>query len=224
MELTQTEENYLKALYRLTVEHDRQEEVGSTELSTYLDVKPASVNEMLKKLKEKELVSYMKYGKISLTEKGKNNALHIVRKHRIWETFLFRELEYKGNEVHEIAEQLEHIQSPDLIERLFKYLGKPKNDPHGEVIPMVKSECPISNPILLSKVKVDNMYAIHSFKVTGKAFFQYMERLDLHIGDKILVKEMQGFDHSLIVEKKEKSIHITEQVATSILVCKVDRW
>ncbi len=218
MDLTQTEENYLKGLYRLTIEHDTQDEVGSTELATHLAVKPASVNEMLKKLKEKELVSYVKYGKISLTQKGRSQALHIVRKHRIWETFLFQELEYEDNEVHEIAEQLEHIQSPDLIDRLFKYLGKPKKDPHGEAIPTVKTDNENSIPIFLSKVKRNQSYMILSFKDTSKSFLQYMEKLDLHIGDTILIKEILDFDRSFIVAKEEKEIHISEQVSATILV------
>lgn len=218
MELTQTEENYLKALYRLTSENDKQQQVTSTELAVQLSVKPASVNEMLKKLKEKSLVSYVKYGKISLTAIGLQQAVHVVRKHRIWETFLYQELEYKGEEVHEIAEQLEHIQSPDLIERLFNYLGKPKKDPHGEIIPKTQIESDLSQPIPLPNGKVGIAYTITAFKELGKPFLEYMEKIGLHIGDAIIMEEKHEFDNSITLLKNKKSIHISEQVSTAILI------
>lgn len=218
MELTQTEENYLKALYHLTSEPDKQQEVSTTELSTYLSVKPASANEMLKKLKEKELVSYVKYGKISLTKHGQSKAIHIVRKHRIWETFLFQELKYKGNEVHEIAEQLEHIQSPDLTERLFKYLGSPKKDPHGETIPMPQDKYLIAQKIPLSKGKVNKSYIIMSVKDIGKSFMQYLDKNGLTIGEKLTITEKHDFDNALTIVVNEIAIHISEQTAQHIFV------
>ncbi|PZP45983.1 MAG: iron-dependent repressor [Pseudopedobacter saltans] len=218
MELTQTEENYLKALYRLTSENDRQQQVSSTELSVQLSVKPASVNEMLKKLKEKSLVSYIKYGKISLTASGLQQAIHVVRKHRIWETFLYQELEYKGEEVHEIAEQLEHIQSPDLIDRLFNYLGKPKKDPHGEIIPKTQIESASVQQMLLPKGKIGIAYTITGFKELGKSFLDYMEKVGLHIGDIVVIEEKHTFDQSFTLLKNKQSIHISEQVALAILI------
>ncbi|MFT4204075.1 MAG: metal-dependent transcriptional regulator [Chitinophagaceae bacterium] len=221
MELTQTEENYLKVLYRLTLEQGKREGAGATELSLSLDVKPASVNEMLKKLKEKGLVSYVKYGKISLTDIGQSQALHIIRKHRIWETFLFQELKYRDDEVHEIAEQLEHIQSLDLIERLFGYLGKPKKDPHGETIPSIKTTSETTQQIPLSKGKTNVTYTINAFNNSGKTFLQYMDRLNLHPEKTILVKEIHDFDHSLTLETQGVDIHVSEQVAAAIIVSRI---
>jgi len=134
--LTQTEENYLKALHHLTLTLNEQEVTGTNQLAKHLNVKPATANDMLKKLKEKLFIEHEKYGKISLTEEGRRRALLIIRKHRIWETFLHDILKFNENEVHEIAEQLEHIQSDKLIDRLDAFLNFPKVDPHGTEIPI----------------------------------------------------------------------------------------
>jgi DtxR family Mn-dependent transcriptional regulator len=133
--LTQTKENYLKALLHLTSDGNEPEVTGTNQLAKYLNVRPATANDMLKKLKEKLLVEQEKYGKITLTEEGKSRALLIIRKHRIWETFLHDILHFEDDEVHEIAEQLEHIKSDKLIDRLDAFLNFPKVDPHGAEIP-----------------------------------------------------------------------------------------
>ena len=137
--LTYTEENYLKALLKSTFENGTNK-AGTNELALLLVVKPATVNHMLKKLKEKELVDYEKYGKIKLTNKGKKIALYIIRKHRLWETFLYQKLEFSWEEVHEVAEQLEHIQSEKLVDKLDKFLDYPEFDPHGDPIHIIKTE------------------------------------------------------------------------------------
>jgi len=133
--LTQTEENYLKALLHLTSDGNELEVTGTNQLAKYLKVRPATANDMLKKLKEKLLIEQERYGKISLTEEGRGRALLIIRKHRIWETFLHDILNFEDDEVHEIAEQLEHIKSDKLIDRLDAFLNFPKVDPHGAEIP-----------------------------------------------------------------------------------------
>ena len=138
--LSFTEENYLKALWHLTMDNTHKEEAGTNELAAHLNVKPATANDMLKKLKEKKLVDYKKYGKSSLTNIGKKLAIEVVRKHRLWETFLYEKLEFTWDEVHEVAEQLEHIKSQKLVDKLDKFLNYPKLDPHGDVIPNEKGE------------------------------------------------------------------------------------
>ncbi len=138
--LSFTEENYLKALWHLTIGNTLKDEAGTNELAAHLNVKPATSNDMLKKLKEKKLVDYKKYGKSSLTHKGKKLAIEIVRKHRLWETFLYEKLDFTWDEVHEVAEQLEHIKSQKLVDRLDKFLNYPALDPHGDVIPNSKGE------------------------------------------------------------------------------------
>src|SRR5215218_3993071 len=137
--LSSTEENYLKALLHLTLISDK-EEAGTNEIAAYLGVKPATANDMFKRLKEKKLIRYEKYGKVSLVEKGRMLATDVLRKHRLWETFLYEKLEFTWDEVHEVAEQLEHIQSDKLIEKLDKFLNYPQFDPHGDVIPNAKGE------------------------------------------------------------------------------------
>lgn len=130
--LSYTEENYLKAIFQLG---EQSEKVGTNQLALHLDIKPATANDMLRKLKTKELIDQERYGKIFLTEKGTKRALLIIRKHRIWETFLVEKLGFKDEDVHIIAEQLEHIQSEELIEKLDEFLGYPEKDPHGKMIP-----------------------------------------------------------------------------------------
>jgi DtxR family transcriptional regulator, Mn-dependent transcriptional regulator len=133
--MTLVEENYIKALFHISYDNDKFRVVGTNELAHHLGVKPATANNMLKKLKEKKYLSYEKYGKISLTSTGKKSALLLVRKHRLWETFLYEKLDFTWDEVHEVAEELEHINSEKLIEKLDKLLNFPKFDPHGDPIP-----------------------------------------------------------------------------------------
>lgn len=140
--LSYTEENYLKGLFKLTLDIGAKEEAGTNEIASHLGIKPASVNDMLKKLKDKKLIKYEKYGKSSLTKEGKKLAIEIVRKHRLWETFLFEKLAFSWDEVHEVAEQLEHIQSKKLIDKLDQFLNYPAKDPHGDPIPNSKGEWP----------------------------------------------------------------------------------
>ncbi|MCH5599394.1 metal-dependent transcriptional regulator [Niabella ginsengisoli] len=125
----------MKTLFYITEETQHKTGAGTNELAANLDVKPATANDMLKKLKEKKLIVYEKYKKITLTELGKRQAIEIIRKHRLWETFLYEKLQFTWDEVHEVAEQLEHIHSPKLIAQLEKFLGYPEFDPHGDAIP-----------------------------------------------------------------------------------------
>ncbi len=141
--LSYTEENYLKGIFKLTIEMDDKEEAGTNEIANHLGIKPASANDMLKKLKDKKLIQYERYGKSSLTKEGKKLAIEIVRKHRLWESFLFEKLAFNWDEVHEVAEQLEHIQSKKLIDKLDQFLNYPSTDPHGDPIPNAKGEWPV---------------------------------------------------------------------------------
>jgi len=140
--LSYTEENYLKGIFKLTIEVDDKSEAGTNEIANHLGIKPASANDMLKKLKDKKLIQYERYGKSSLTKEGKKLAIEIVRKHRLWESFLFEKLAFNWDEVHEVAEQLEHIQSKKLIDKLDQFLNYPSTDPHGDPIPNAKGEWP----------------------------------------------------------------------------------
>jgi DtxR family Mn-dependent transcriptional regulator len=136
MKNSYTEENYLKAIYKLQEKQDS--EVSTNEISKEMNTKAASVTDMLKRLSEKSLIHYQKYQGVSLTDAGSKVAVNIIRKHRLWETFLVNKLKFKWDEVHDIAEQMEHIESDELIEKLNDYLGAPQYDPHGDPIPSKK--------------------------------------------------------------------------------------
>lgn len=133
--LTFTEENYLKILLKINLIEPKKHQINSSDVAIKLNVKPATVNDMLKKLREKKLINFEKYGKVTLTNRGRKCALKVLRKHRLWETFLHEKLNFSLDEIHEVAEQLEHIKSDKLIDKLDDFLGYPKYDPHGEGIP-----------------------------------------------------------------------------------------
>jgi DtxR family Mn-dependent transcriptional regulator len=203
--LSHTEENYLKALFHLTTESNEKSKAGTNELAAHLNVKPASVNDMLKKLKEKKLISYEKYGKISLTVEGKRKAVDIIRKHRLWETFLYEKLEFSWDEVHEIAEQLEHIQSQKLIDRLDKFLEYPQLDPHGDAIPNAKGELNIQPRKTLAEIAVGKICKLIAVKDNSATFLQYVVQVGLGISSKIKVLNRQDYDANMEIEVNGKN-------------------
>ena len=150
--LTQSEENYLKAVYTLSEEFG--ESVSTNLLAEKIESKPSSVTDMIKKLSEKDLISYQKYQGCTLTEEGRKKALLIIRKHRLWEVFLVEKLKFGWEEVHEVAEQLEHIQSPKLINQLDALLGFPTHDPHGDPIPDKDGNLNMIDKKLLSTLEI----------------------------------------------------------------------
>ncbi|MGN6618482.1 MAG: metal-dependent transcriptional regulator [Ilyomonas sp.] len=216
--LSQTEENYLKALFHLTSETPEKAEAGTNELAATLNVKPATANDMLKKLKEKKLIHYEKYGKISLTASGKKKAIEVVRKHRLWETFLYEKLQFSWDEVHEVAEQLEHIYSPKLIEQLEKFLGYPKVDPHGDVIPNAKGEYKLQPRKTLSQVAVGHTCKLVAVKDNSASFLQYVVQVGLGIRSKIKVVNRQKFDGTMEIEVDGKNSVVSERFAENIFV------
>lgn len=207
--LSYTEENYLKALLKLSFQNEEKPEAGTNEMAAYLGVKPATATDMLKKLKEKELVTYKKYGKILLTETGKQSGIAILRKHRLWETFLYEKLDFSWDEVHEVAEQLEHIQSEKLVNKLEEFLNFPEFDPHGDPIPKANGEIPMVDKVLLSELKATESCNVVAVKDTSTVFLQYLEKLCITIGTHIKVLERVDFDGSL-------SIQIADQEARNV--------
>jgi len=221
MNLSQTEENYLKSLFKISQMYGN-EEVGTNELALSLSVKPATANVMLKKLKEKELVEYEKYGKITLTESGKQCAKDIVRKHRLWETFLYEKLAFDWDEVHEVAEQLEHIHSPKLIERLDKFLNFPSFDPHGDPIPNNKGELKIQFKKLLADVPVGKSYKMAAVKDNSTLFLQYVVKVGLGINNEITVISKQAYDDLLVIEVNGLKSSVSHKFAENIYVVCLD--
>lgn len=218
MSLSQTEENYLKALFHLTNEREAKKGAGTNELAAYLEVRPASVNDMLKRLKEKELIENKRYGKTILTESGKKAAVQIVRKHRLWETFLCEKLEFSWDEVHEVAEQLEHINSPKLIDQLEKFLEFPVYDPHGDVIPDSKGEFRMHERKTLSEIEVGKTCKLEAVKDTSAAFLQYVIKVGLGLGCKIKVMSREEFDGSLEIEVNKKKVTVSQKFTENVLV------
>ncbi len=191
------EENYLKTLYQLNFERNIKKDAGTTELASLLNIKPASVNDMLKKLKEKGLIDNKKYGKISLTNKGKTIALNVIRKHRLWETFLYEKLDFNWSEVHDVAEQLEHIESNKLVKKLDKFLSFPRFDPHGDPIPNEKGEIVKTHRVLLSSIKKGGFFRVVGVKDLSSDFLQYIDDLKIRINSEIILEDIQEFDKTL---------------------------
>lgn len=212
-----TEENYLKAIYKLT-EQDTGE-VSTNALAEKLGTKPASVTDMLKKLSAKKLINYQKYQGVSLTASGKKIAIHIIRKHRLWEVFLVKKLNFKWDEVHDIAEQLEHIDSDDLVEKLDSFLNFPRFDPHGDPIPNGKGKFPTEKSKLLSELETGKNAVMTGVVDHSPGFLRYLDKAGLGLGDEIKVKERNPYDQSLtIAVNKKQSVFISNEVARNILV------
>lgn len=215
--LTATEENYLKALLHLTLISDK-DEAGTNEIAAYLGVKPATANDMLKRLKGKKLIKYEKYGKVSLAEKGRMLAMEVLRKHRLWETFLYEKLEFTWDEVHEVAEQLEHIQSSKLVEKLDKFLEYPQFDPHGDVIPNAKGEMRASFKKTLAEVETGKTCKMVAVKDNTATFLQYVVKVGLGINNKIKVINKQPYDAMMEIEVNNKRSHVSQKFAENILI------
>lgn len=214
--LSFTEENYLKALIQLTVFDVKAKEVGVNKLASQLDVKPATVSDMVRKLKDKSLVNYEKYGKVSLTAEGRLAGMMVIRRHRLWETFLSDKLDFTWDEVHELAEELEHIHSVKLIDRLDRFLEYPQFDPHGDAIPNASGEITIPYRKTLSEVEVGEKCKIIAVKDNSIEFLQYVDKLGLQINDSIIVTDKEEFDALTSIEfngnKSVVSLKFTDNI------------
>lgn len=214
---TLSEENHIKAIYKLSKNESGMASTNS--LSRELGMKASSVTDMLKKLADKKLVKYEKYKGVKLSASGKRLALHIVRKHRLWETFLVNKLDFGWEEVHEIAEQLEHINSLELINRLDAYLNFPKVDPHGDPIPDRDGKVAPLNLTVLEECEVGTSGSIGNITHHDKSFLHYLERNKLLLGVQIKVEDKLDFDGSmaLLVDGKH-SIRVSKEVAKKLLL------
>lgn len=212
-----TEENYLKIIYHLSVISNP---VQTNAIAEKIQTKAASVTDMLKKLSEKEMVDYVKYQGVTLTEKGKLTAINIVRKHRLWEVFLVDKLNFKWDEVHEVAEELEHIKSTLLIERLDEFLDFPKVDPHGDPIPDQHGNFANLSFVKLSKLKTGEKGTITGVSEHSSPFLKHLEKLGLTLGKKIAISETIDFDGSVELLIDNQKVNISREVAKHILINK----
>lgn len=215
-----TEENYLKAIYKIAEKNDN-EGVSTNEIASELLTKPASVTDMLKKLSEKKLIDYKKYQGVSLTTKGEKVAVDIIRKHRLWELFLVDKLGFKWDEVHEIAEQLEHIQSDELIDRLDNYLDHPKYDPHGDPIPNKSGVFSTKKMVELYEMSVGFTGNISGVSDHSAVFLKHLEKIGIRLGVEIKVEDKNQFDNSFWISVANADpIFISKEVAKNLLVFK----
>jgi DtxR family Mn-dependent transcriptional regulator len=211
-----TEENYLKAIYKLL---ENETVVTTNAIAEKMSTKAASVTDMLKKLSDKKMINYQKYQGVSLTNKGEKVALMIIRKHRLWEMFLVEKLSFKWDEVHDVAEQLEHIDSDKLIAQIDKFLNYPKFDPHGDPIPDVNGKFQIQKSVLLSTLKLNEQGVMTGVVDHSSAFLQYLDKCGIVLGNDIKIKEVIAFDKSLqITVNKKNTLFISNEVAKNILV------
>jgi len=217
MAQTLTEENYLKAIYRLSLNGDNK--ITPTAIAEEISVNAASVVDMIKKLTEKDLIIYDKVKGAKLTDRGSKTALTIIRNHRLWEVFLIEKLGYSWDVVHEIAEQLEHIKHPELADRLDKFLEYPDYDPHGDPIPKSNGEMPNIVKTLLSEIEVGKTCRVAAVKDTSSIFLQYLLELTVSIGTKIKVLDKIAFDGSMSIEiGKEMKTIVSKKFAENLLV------
>lgn len=212
-------ENYLKAIFALT-EGSENEEASTSAIAEYLNTKSSSVTDMLQKLNKRGLVNYQKYKGAKLSDKGREISISIVRKHRLWEVFLVEKLGFKWDQIHDIAEQMEHIKSPELTDRLDKFLEFPKFDPHGDPIPdkdgNIKNH---SSAIDLVDLKEGAKGVIVGVNDSSDDFLRYLEKHELRLGVEIELIEHFEFDHSVSIRiPGNSSLSLSAQAARNIIV------
>ena len=214
------EENYLKEIYKL---HEKSGAMVTTSaLAETLQINAASVTDFIKKMATKKLISYEKSKGVMLTEHGRQIALNIIRKHRLWEVWLVNKLNFKWDEVHEIAEQLEHVVSNELIEQLDEHLGYPKSDPHGDLIPDAKGRLAKNSSKPLLDYKVGNKTRFVGVAEHSNSFLQYLTKNNIKLGDELLVESIEEFDNSFQVKinRKERKL-LSKEVVKNLFVIAV---
>lgn len=220
-DLSFTEENYLKAIYHLS--EDGTESVNTNSLAESICTTPASVNDMMKKLSSKNLIGYKKYKGATLLPAGRASALSVIRKHRLWEVFLVDKLSFKWDEVHEIAEQLEHIKSPILVERLDQFLGRPTLDPHGDPIPDENGVFKEVVKAPLSDLAVGSMGILVHVNNDDPALLQHLDKLKISLSSRVEILEKIAFDGSVCVKIDDQDQHfISSSVANCLLITLTD--
>src|SRR5690554_1575034 len=214
--LTRAEENYLKSIFHL--ETELEDVVSTNAIAEFMETKPSSVTDMMRRLAEKELVTYQRYKGVYLTDLGEKVAARVIRKHRLWEVFLVEKLDFQWDEVHDIAEELEHIESEELITRLDAFLGYPKFDPHGDPIPDENLQLKKIEKYFLSELNADQRAICVGVHESDDSFLKYLDRNKIGIGTQIIVQEKEGFDGSMNILIGNKSHFISKKIADNIYV------
>lgn len=214
--LSYTEENYLKSIYHLS--KGGEETVNTNALAASMNTTAASTNDMVKRLAQKNLISHQKYKGAHLLPEGKKIALWIIRKHRLWEVFLVEKLDFKWDEVHEIAEQLEHIQSPSLIKRLDSFLGHPTIDPHGDPIPDENGEMKQMKKVPVSDVDTGVKGVIVSVSSDDAQLLKHLDEIGIHLGCKVTIIERTHFDGSVAIKVEDQQKQFISQIIAQNLM------
>ena len=216
MKFSASEENYIKSIYNL---QGKTEKVNTNSLAGYLNMRAASVTDMLKRLKTKRLLEYRKYHGFRLNDSGNKEALKIIRRHRLWEFFLVTRLGMEWDKVHAIAEELEHVSSNDLIKRLDNFLDHPKIDPHGDPIPDANGKMPVLNQVSLNNFTLKKDGIVSSVSSQTKQMMEMLNHYGITIGSRIKVLKAFDFDGSLQIKiSKQPACIISGQAAQNIFV------
>lgn len=214
--MTYSEENYLKVIYHLSLNANKG--VTTNAIANVMESKPSSVTDMVQKLAEKELVIYKKYQGVELTEQGRFMALMIVRKHRLWEVFLVDKLDFSWDEVHDVAEQLEHIKSEKLTNKLDEFLGFPTEDPHGDPIPDKEGKIAKIEKQLLSEIPAGRRAICVGVKDSSSTFLQYLDKQQIALGSTLEVVSKEDFDLSLTLRVDNKDVTVSNKIAGNLFV------
>lgn len=216
--LSLSEENYLKAIFHL--ERSYPGGVSTNALAEEMETKASSVTDMVKKLSEKDLVEYRKYQGVKLRKRGRHIAVGVIRKHRLWEVFLVEKLNFAWDEVHEVAEQLEHIKSDKLIEQLDRFLEFPTRDPHGDPIPDAEGNFKESDRLLLSAFSVGERGICTGVKDSSAEFLQYLDKNGISLGQQLEVLEKENFDQSMMISLSGRELRISHRISNNLYIKK----
>ncbi|HMQ44329.1 MAG: metal-dependent transcriptional regulator [Confluentibacter sp.] len=211
---TLSEENYLKTIYHLGQQGTIA--VSTNAIAEKIESKASSVTDMVKKLADKNLANYVKYQGVSLTNLGRLTAASVIRKHRLWEVFLVEKLHFSWDEVHDVAEQLEHIKSLKLVNELDAFLGFPTHDPHGDPIPDKNGNYTLSKSINILQMEVGSQGILVHVKDSSDVFLKYLNKTNLALGDAIKIMDFEPFDGSMIIQTNSNTINISKEVAKNL--------
>ncbi len=213
---TLSEENYLKTIYHLGLNSEIG--VSTNEIAKKMQTKASSVTDMIKKLSDKDLVVYEKYKGVKITDFGRNTAANIVRKHRLWEVFLVEKLNFSWDEVHEVAEQLEHIKSPKLINELDALLGFPKQDPHGDPIPDKEGNYHPLEKKLLATLSIGEKGICIGVNDSSSEFLQFLDKQKIALGNQIKVLGKEPFDDSIQIQIANRELSVSNKIASNLYI------
>ena len=215
-----SEENYLKAIFHL--ETTFKEDVSTNALAEEMETKASSVTDMIKKLSEKGLVRYKKYQGVRLSEDGRKTAINIIRKHRLWECFLVEKLNFNWDEVHDVAEQLEHVKSEKLTKELDRFLGYPKSDPHGDPIPDVEGKFYKTPRALLTECNAGEVAVIVGVKDSSATFLRFLDKNGIGLGSELKLIHIEDFDQSVLVQIGESELNLSKKIASNLYIKLID--